>query len=145
MAASIYDNQRSRLSVITQYLCHVDIKFVIRGKSFLPPPDVDVAVVKLVPRVDPLIQLPFKLVNKVVRHVFQFRQKHCKRGLMTLFPSDRVDLLQRLVEEAQIDPTSPAHKLTIDEFNKLCIAYNSICQDESDIYDYNFIENIYEW
>lgn len=73
--------QRCRLSVICQYLCDVQHHYTFGGKSFVPAPDVDVGVVRFVPLVEPGIQAPFRLVEKLVRHVFQYRQKMCKHGL----------------------------------------------------------------
>ncbi len=42
------------------------------GKAFLPKLDVDVGVVHLVPLETPVINLPFKLVEKVVRCIFAY-------------------------------------------------------------------------
>lgn len=42
---------------------------------------VDVGVVHFTPLEKPQIQQPFKLVEKVVRNVFQFRRKHCHKGI----------------------------------------------------------------
>jgi len=81
MVSPTLKDQRCRLSVMCQYLCDVKHHFTIGGKSFVPPPDVDVGIVRFVPRVEPCIQAPFKLVEKVVRHVFQYRRKMCKHGL----------------------------------------------------------------
>lgn len=81
MTASVADVQRSRLSIMTQYLCDVRHQFTIPGKAFVPKPDVDVSVVHFVPRIDPLIDVPFKYVEKVVRHVFHYRQKLIKHGV----------------------------------------------------------------
>lgn len=81
MVANINEEQRSRLSIMTQYLCDVRVKFNINGSAFVPPPKVDASVVHFTPRVEPLIQHPFKVVEKVVRHVFHYRQKMCKRGI----------------------------------------------------------------
>ena len=81
MVASPLTEQRCRLSVMCQYLCDVKHHFTIGGRSFVPPPDVDVGIVRFVPLVEPRIQAPFRLVEKVVRHVFQYRQKMCKNGL----------------------------------------------------------------
>ena len=80
MAAEILDTQRSRLSIMCQYLCHVNHVFTIPGKAFVPKPDVDVAVVHFTPRIEPQIDLPFKLIDKFVRHTFHYRQKMCKRS-----------------------------------------------------------------
>lgn len=42
---------------------------------------VDVGVVHFTPLVQPQIQQPFKLVEKVVRNIFQFRRKHFYKGI----------------------------------------------------------------
>lgn len=42
---------------------------------------VDVGVVHFTPLTQPKIEQPFKLVEKVVQHAFQFRRKYCHRGL----------------------------------------------------------------
>jgi len=76
--------QRCRLSVICQYLCDVQHHFTVGGKSFVPAPDVDVGIVRFVPLAEPGIHAPFPLVEKLVRHVFQYRQKMCKHGLRSV-------------------------------------------------------------
>lgn len=73
--------QRSRLSIMSQYLCHVKLKFVIPGKVFVPAPDVDVGVVSFQPLKEPRMSVPFPIVERVVRHVFHYRQKKCMRGI----------------------------------------------------------------
>lgn len=67
----------SRGNLIHNFL----LKNLITGRAFVPPPDVDVGVVHLVPRVKPLINLPFPLVEKIARHIFHYRQKYCRRGV----------------------------------------------------------------
>lgn len=57
----------------------------ITGRAFVPAPEVDVGVVHIVPRVQPLINLPFSLVEKVVRHIYHFRQKYIRRGIEYVF------------------------------------------------------------
>ena len=42
---------------------------------------VDVGVVHFTPLAQPQIQHPFKLVEKIVRNVFQFRRKFCYKGV----------------------------------------------------------------
>ncbi|KAK7485349.1 hypothetical protein BaRGS_00023448 [Batillaria attramentaria] len=138
MVAKINTPQRCRLSLMCQYLCEVDLKFVIPGRAFVPPPNVDVGVVHVVPRVQPLINLPFSLVEKVARHIYHYRQKYCRRGVETLFPPDRLDLVEDMFEESEVDPTSRSYMLTVKEIGRLCQSYNSICQHEPDIYTYDF-------
>jgi len=56
------------------------IHFAFSGKAFVPAPDVDVGLVKLVPRKQPIIDLPYPLITKVARHLFHHRQKLCKNN-----------------------------------------------------------------
>jgi len=81
IVAPALKDPRCRLSVICQYLCDVKHHFTVGGRSFVPAPDVDVGLVQFIPLAEPGIQAPFRLVNKLVRHVFQYRQKMCKHGL----------------------------------------------------------------
>ena len=85
LAAPMLDKQRSRLSIMSQYLCHVQHKYTIPGRAFTPVPEVDVGLVHFVPKCKPEIQQPFKLVEKLVRHVFQYRQKMVKHGLRWVY------------------------------------------------------------
>ena len=55
--------------------------YLLSGKAFVPPPDVDVGVVHFVPRIKPFIDVPFPLVQKLCRQLFHFRQKECKNCL----------------------------------------------------------------
>ena len=82
MIANRNNIQRSRLSIMTQYLCKVKHEFTIPGRAFVPAPDVDVAVMTLTPKKKPAIDVPFNTVEKVARHVFQFRQKYCRAGIL---------------------------------------------------------------
>lgn len=50
------------------------------GRAFFPKPEVDVCVVKFIPRIKPLITQPFKLVEKVCSTIFHHRQKYCDYG-----------------------------------------------------------------
>jgi len=54
---------------------------VFKGRAFVPKPDVDVGVVRLTPLKKPIISLPFNVIEKVVRSVFNYRQKYCIRGV----------------------------------------------------------------
>ncbi|UYV77034.1 TFB1M, partial [Cordylochernes scorpioides] len=101
VAPPLWD-ERSRLSIMSQIYCHSQIKFTISesnyiesvylnelnqlcrrltpwlcaGKCFSPRPQVDVSIVRMVPLRKPKIDLPFKLVEKVVRSLFQGKRKN---------------------------------------------------------------------
>lgn len=83
----------NRLSVICQLWCEVRNKFLIPGKAFLPKPDVDVGVVTLKPLKYPLTDVPFKMAEKILRNIFNMRQKYSFKGASRLFPEDIRDEL----------------------------------------------------
>lgn len=61
--------------------CWSFVIILIKGRAFIPKPNVDVGVVRLTPLKKPIIDLPFDIIEKVIRSVFSFRQKHCIRGV----------------------------------------------------------------
>lgn len=138
MTAPITKHNRCRLSVMCQYLCQVNHKFTISGKAFVPKPDVDVGVVTLIPLREPRIKQPFPLVEKVLRSVFHYRQKFCRRGISTLFPKDRKELVEEVLEIAEVDPETQSYRLTMEEYDRICDVYAKICEREPGIFDYDY-------
>ncbi|RUS85173.1 hypothetical protein EGW08_007077 [Elysia chlorotica] len=129
---------RCRLSVMCQYLCNVSLKFSIPGKAFVPPPKVDVGVVKFVPRREPLIRQSFALVERMNRHLFHHPNKFCFKSLGTLFPPDREDLIWTMVELSGVDAQIRPFELTNEQVGQLCNAYATIIGQEPDILTYEF-------
>lgn len=76
LSAPILSKQRCRLSMMAQNWCHVKHVFNIPGSAFIPKPDVDVGVVKMVPLTQPVVDFPFPVVEKVARVLFSGRQKY---------------------------------------------------------------------
>lgn len=138
IVAGVDSPQRSRLSIMSQYLCEVKLCFVIPGKACVPPPDVDIGVVLFTPLIEPQIQVPFKMVEKVVRQVFHYRQKYCRRGIASLFPYDRSDLAEEMFELSDVHPTRRPTSLTMEDFAKLCYTYQNICKRIPGIFEYYY-------
>lgn len=138
IVAPLASNERCRLSVISQHLCDVDLKFIIPGKVFVPPPKVDVGVVTMTPLIKPKIKLPFELVEKVLRHIFHHRNKKCFYGIKTLFPVDQPQLSEEMVEKSGVNPSFTSYQLSMEEYDRLCHAYNDICQRIPAIFEYDF-------
>lgn len=122
------DRQRCRLSVTAQYLCEVRYGFTILGSSFVPAPKVNVGVVKLVPKKEFDIQLPFKTVDHVVKHIFHLRQAYCKKGIQSLFPPKRDDLVWKMLKVTGINPKLPPYKLYMSHFRDLCYTFVEMCE-----------------
>ncbi|MCL4133479.1 UNVERIFIED_CONTAM: hypothetical protein GTU68_000278 [Idotea baltica] len=137
MSAPPYNIQRSRLSIMCQNWCEVKHKFIIPGKAFIPKPDVNVCVMHFIPRVTPIINLDFKIVEKVVYAVFSQRRKHCKRGIGSLFPLHlREKLVPKLLIIADIDETKKPYELSIADFNRLSHSYVALMEENPSIKKY---------
>ncbi|XP_068007652.1 dimethyladenosine transferase 1, mitochondrial isoform X2 [Melanerpes formicivorus] len=105
--------------------------------------EVDVAVVHFTPLVEPKIQQPFKLVEKVVQSVFQFRRKYCFRGIATLFPeSGRLERTEQLMMTANVDPTLRPYQLSMSQFRNLCNTYRKMCDEDPSLFVYNYREEL---
>lgn len=129
---------RCRLSVMCQYLCDVKLKFSIPGRAFVPPPLVDVGVVHFVPKIKPLINQPFKVVEKVNRHLFNMPNKYCSRAVSTFFPLEREDLCTEMIELSGIDPKTRPFEFSIADVRKFCDAYVEIIKKEPQLFEYDY-------
>ncbi|KAK9891922.1 hypothetical protein WA026_017406 [Henosepilachna vigintioctopunctata] len=130
--------QRCRLSVICQMWCDVENQFLIPGKAFIPKPEVDVGVVTLKPWKYPRTDLPFKMVEKILRNMFNMRQKYSFKGASRLFPEEvRDELVMRMFYLAELDREIRPFQITNDEFCRLFHAYKVISDDHPEILTYD--------
>lgn len=137
--APIGDEQRCRLSVMSQIWTIPELKFEIPGVAFVPKPKVDVGVVTLMPMKSPLTSLPFDLVEKVIRHIFSMRQKFCRRGIANLYPpSSQDELTARTFKIAQVDPEMRSFELSNEECLKIAEAYQKIIEEYPSYAAYNY-------
>ncbi|XP_017843702.2 dimethyladenosine transferase 1, mitochondrial [Drosophila busckii] len=124
ICAPLASEQRCRLSVMSQIWTQPVLKFIIPGKAFVPKPQVDVGVVKLIPLKQPKTQLPFSLVERVVRHIFSMRQKYCRRGYSNLLPpEEREEHTHLLFERADVKDTLRPFELSVEECLRLATVY----------------------
>lgn len=139
ICAPVGHEQRCRLSVMSQIWTRPMLKFIIPGKAFVPKPEVDVGIVKLIPLKEPKTTLDFRLVEKVVRHIFNMRQKYCRRGFETLFPPDqRESITFELFKEADVKDTLRPFQLSVDECLRLATVYSNFIQEKPEVASYNF-------
>ena len=99
-----------RLSIITQWLCEVNIEFNVGRQAFVPPPKVESSVVTLVPRDIPLASAKWSALEKVTTSAFNQRRKMLRSSLKD-FDFNFLSL--------GIDPTLRAENLTVEEFCRL--------------------------
>ncbi|OWF48619.1 dimethyladenosine transferase 1, mitochondrial-like isoform X2 [Mizuhopecten yessoensis] len=138
MVSPILTNERCRLSAMCQNWCHVTRKFEIPGSAFVPKPKVDVGVVHFLPRIKPMIPLPFKLVEKVCKHVFHHRNKKLLFGMKTLFPPDLHYLAEESLRITDIPEDTRSYMLTLSELGRLCSVYSDICEEYAHVFAYDY-------
>jgi 16S rRNA (adenine1518-N6/adenine1519-N6)-dimethyltransferase len=107
------------LSVSVQVVSDLSIRFFIKPTAFYPPPKVESAVVQLVWRERPLVDLSEEVwLHRVVRACFGYRRKTLINALkhsdlpLPPFPEERL-------ERIGIDPRRRPESLTIQEFIRL--------------------------
>uniref|UniRef100_A0A6M2DUX0 rRNA adenine N(6)-methyltransferase n=1 Tax=Xenopsylla cheopis TaxID=163159 RepID=A0A6M2DUX0_XENCH len=127
IVAPIMSAQRCRLSVICQIYCQVKHKFTIPGCAFVPKPQVDVGIVHIEPWKKPKTDVPFKIVEKVLRNIFNMRQKFFIRGLQTLFPVEKREMLtNQIINYTNMDPTTRPYQISNEEFCRIIEAYYAL-------------------
>lgn len=137
--APILNDQRCRLSVMSQIWTKPELRFLIPGKAFVPKPDVDVAVVRFEPLKTPLTMLPFDLVEKVMRYLFSMRQKKILHCIKNLYPDElRTELTERTFASAKVSPEAKCFELSNEECLRLATVYNDILKEYPNIENYNY-------
>lgn len=99
-----------RLSVLTQWLCHVRALFDIPPRAFTPPPKVTSTVVALSPRAQPLAPASLASLEKVTAAAFGQRRKMLRQSLKSLGDPTA------WFEATDIAPTARAEELSVEDF-----------------------------
>lgn len=103
--------QYGRLSVMAQWLCDVQPCFTLPASAFTPPPKIDSAVIRLVPRPQPAFPADRKTLEKVLAAAFGQRRKMLRSALSSLTANATAWL-----ESSGINPTRRAETLSVKEF-----------------------------
>ncbi len=106
------------LSVGAQSTAVVERLFNVPAGAFHPPPKVDSAVVRLIPRPEadrPADQAGFR---RMVVGLFAARRKQLARAVRTLLDLDAAGA-ERLLADTGLDPSRRAETLTVAEFRRL--------------------------
>ncbi|MBM4306020.1 MAG: ribosomal RNA small subunit methyltransferase A [Deltaproteobacteria bacterium] len=122
IVASPGEKEYGPLSVFIQIFSDVSILFFIKPSAFFPPPKVESAVVHLVWKEDPLIELKNeKWFKKVVKASFCYRRK----TLINALKHSEISLPESIelkMDKLGIDPQRRPGTLTLQEFIRLADA-----------------------
>lgn len=111
------------LSILTQIVSDFSIRFLIKPSAFFPPPNVESAVVHMVWKEKPMVDVKdIEWFKRVVRAAFTYRRKTLINALKhsDLPVADRAERMK----EVGIDPQRRPETLTIEEFVRLAEALN---------------------
>lgn len=107
------------LSVNVQALAQAELLFSVSARAFTPPPKVESAVIRIVPRAEPFLapeeEEPFRLL---VQGSFGLRRKQMRRVLRTVraWDAERADVA---LSAAGIDPEARPETLSPADFLRL--------------------------
>ena len=106
-----------RLSVMVQYFCEVKSLWTVKPSSFSPPPKVDSAVIRLIPRPFSLECLQTAALEHIVKYAFQQRRKTLLNALKGIVDKSMIEL-------AGINPSLRAEALSVEDFVRLANVFS---------------------
>ncbi|WP_261698130.1 16S rRNA (adenine(1518)-N(6)/adenine(1519)-N(6))-dimethyltransferase RsmA [Staphylococcus equorum] len=114
------------LSIVTQYYTETSKVLTVPKTVFLPPPNVDSIVVKLMKRQTPEVDIDNEdKFFKMTKAAFSQRRKTISNNYQSLFVDDKAnkEIIKKWLETSGIDPRRRGETLSIKEFAKL---YNEL-------------------
>lgn len=117
IAARVDTSAYGRLSVMAQWLCHVEKKFDIPRQAFTPPPKITSTVIRLRPREGRADRVPFDTMERLVAAAFGQRRKMLRQSLRTL----QADT-DRILALSGVDPTARAEQIDVAGFLRMAEA-----------------------
>jgi 16S rRNA (adenine1518-N6/adenine1519-N6)-dimethyltransferase len=111
LAAAPRSKEYGRLSVLTQWLCQVELVFDVSPQAFVPAPKVTSTVVRLTPRPRPLAACRKEDLERVTAAAFGQRRKMLRQSLKSLGGNT-----PDLIAAAGVVPTARAEELSVEEF-----------------------------
>lgn len=119
ITAKAGDDSYGALSVNIQAVAEGNRLFTIGRGAFVPPPKVDSAVLRLVPRAEPLVALArFAAFRRLVTSLFSYRRKRLHRALREATGLG-AEAASTVLTAAGLDPDIRPERLTPSEFVRL--------------------------
>jgi len=110
------------LSIAIQYYCSAEVAMVVPKTVFMPQPNVDSAVIRLIKHNQPPVQvIDEDFLFKVTRASFVQRRKTIFNNLQAGLPNGKKEkeAILKALEAANIEPTRRGETLSIEEFGVL--------------------------
>ncbi|NMG18391.1 16S rRNA (adenine(1518)-N(6)/adenine(1519)-N(6))-dimethyltransferase RsmA [Brasilonema bromeliae] len=101
------------LSVRVQYLAKCELMYTVPAGAFQPPPKVDSAIVRLVPRLVEPPAADTQQLETLVKLGFGAKRKMLRNNLQSVVERDR---LSQLLEKLEINPQARAEDLSVSQW-----------------------------
>lgn len=116
LCAELGTRQTGAVTVAVNYYAKAEMLFKVSSGSFMPPPKVDSAVIKLTLHEAPPVKVQSEeMFFKVIRAAFAQRRKTLSNTLSAALGIDK-DELKQILESVGVSPTARAEQLTLPEF-----------------------------
>ena len=116
------------LSIAVQYYMTAKVAFIVPRKVFVPAPNVDSAILKMVRRERPAVEVQDeKFFFKVSKASFVHRRKTLWNNLTSYFgkSEETKGKLTAALERAELSPSVRGEALSLEEFARLADALKS--------------------
>lgn len=111
------------LSIAVQYYMEASVAFIVPRTVFIPAPNVDSAILKMVRREEPLVEVEDEeWFFKMMHCSFVHRRKTLMNNMQAAFGKESKPEIEKLLAQAEISPTIRGEALSIEEFAKLADA-----------------------
>ena len=118
LCAPIGSRESGAVTVAVNYYTEVKRLFLVSAGSFLPPPRVDSAVIRLDLLASPPVQTDRRVFFKIVRAGFSQRRKTLCNALSSMLPMTKEEI-NRALTECGLSPTVRAEQLSLQDFERL--------------------------
>lgn len=119
LSAKVGTKDYNSLTILLNYYTNVEYLFTVPKKVFVPAPNVESAVVKIMTKKEKDVDIDTETFFDFVRTCFVQRRKTLMNNLIAANGKDKKELLLECCENAGIDPSRRSETLTIEEFNNL--------------------------
>jgi 16S rRNA (adenine1518-N6/adenine1519-N6)-dimethyltransferase len=137
IAAKPGTKEYGSLSIAIQYYTEAETVMIVPKSVFVPQPNVDSAVIRLIRREKPIVDvIDEDFFFTVTRASFAHRRKTILNNLTTGLPEGKAkkESILRSLEQTEIDPARRGETLSIEEFGKLSNALFDVFKAESPIH-----------
>ncbi|QHG92392.1 16S rRNA (adenine(1518)-N(6)/adenine(1519)-N(6))-dimethyltransferase RsmA [Coxiella endosymbiont of Amblyomma sculptum] len=120
LIASVGNTNYGRLSVMTQFFCDGTLLFSVPPSAFFPPPKIESAFIRLIPRkMNTTILKNLNFFNVLVKEAFTYRRKTISNALKKIVSIKKWDAID-------VNPQARPQELGREDFMKISTAIKQL-------------------